>query len=84
MEWTAMATMIDALRLAFERAAEQSEDEQAALAALIVQTLDADARWDALLADPLTPQALDLLAAEALAEDDEGLTEEITGDGFLL
>ena len=78
-----MATMIDALRLAFERAAEQSEDEQAALAALIVQTLDADARWDALLADPLTPQALDLLAAEALAEDDEGLTEEITGDGFL-
>jgi hypothetical protein len=83
MEWTAMGTMIDALKQAFERAAEQPGDEQAALAALIVQTLDADARWDALLADPLTPQALDLLAAEAMAEDDEDLTEEITGDGFL-
>ncbi|HEU4782191.1 MAG TPA: hypothetical protein VFS83_02515 [Ktedonobacterales bacterium] len=48
-----------------------------------MQTMDDDARWDALFADPLTPQALDLLAAEALAEDDAGEAEEITGEGFL-
>ena len=77
-----MSTMIDALREAFERAAQQPEDEQAALAALITRTLD-DAKWEALLADPLTPEALDLLAAEAIAEDDAGQTEEITGDSFL-
>ncbi len=78
-----MTTMIAALKQAFERAAQQSEEEQTALAALIMQTLDDDAKWEALLADPLTPQALDRLAAEAIAEDDAGLTEEITGDGFL-
>jgi hypothetical protein len=71
--------MIDVLRQALGRAAEQSAEEQAALAALIERVLDADTRWDALLADPLTPEALDLLLAEALAEDVEGLTEEITG-----
>lgn len=78
-----MATMIAALKQAFERAAQQSEEEQTVLAALIMRTLDDDAKWEALLADPLTPQALDRLAAEAIAEDDAGLTEEITGDGFL-
>lgn len=45
--------------------------------------LDADARWEALFADPLMPQALDELAAEAIAEDEAGLTEEIAGDEFL-
>jgi hypothetical protein len=63
--------MIDALKQAFDRAAQQSEEEQAALAAVIMQTLDDDAKWDALFADPLTPQALEILAAEALAEDDQ-------------
>lgn len=75
--------MIDVLKQAFERAAQQPEEEQKALAALITQALDADAKWDELFADPLTPEALDLLAAEAIAEDDAGRTEEITGDGFL-
>ncbi|HKS71153.1 MAG TPA: hypothetical protein VJQ45_12065 [Ktedonobacterales bacterium] len=75
--------MSEALRQAFERAAEQSEEEQTALAARIMQMLDADATWEALFADPLTPQALDALAAEAIAEDEAGLTEEITGDEFL-
>ncbi len=78
-----MTTIIAALKQAFERAAQQSEEEQTVLAALIMQTLDDDAKWEALLADPLTPQALDRLVAEAIAEDDASLTEEITGDGFL-
>lgn len=75
--------MIDELKQAFHRAEQQTEEEQAALAALILQTLDDDVRWDALFADPLTPVALELLAAEALADDEAGKTEDILGDGFL-
>jgi len=75
-----MSTMIDARREAFERAAQQPEEEQAALATLIMRTLDDDVKWEMLLASPLTPEALDLLAAEAIAEDDARQTEQITGD----
>ncbi len=78
-----MNTMIDVLKEAVDRASQRSEEEQAVIAALIMETLDADAKWDALFADPLTPEALEVLAAEAIAEDEAGLTEEITGDGFL-
>jgi len=38
-----------------------------------MQAMDDDTKWE----------ALNLLAAEALAEDDAGQTEEITGEGFL-
>ncbi len=75
--------MIDALKQAFDYAAQQSEEEQAALADLIMKTIDGDARWEELFADPLTPELLDMLAAESLAEDQAGQTEEIKGDGFL-
>jgi len=63
-----MEETIPALKRAFERAAHATEEEQAAIAALIMRTLDDDARWDALLADPLTALALETLAAEAIAE----------------
>ncbi len=78
-----MSTMIDALKQAVERASQQPAEEQEALAAMLIQAMDDDAKWEALFADPLTPQALEMLAAEAIAEDDAGQTEEITGDGFL-
>lgn len=78
-----MGAMIEALKQAVERASQQSKEEQEALAAMLMQAMDDDAKWEALFSDPLTPQALDLLAAEALAEDDAGKTEAITGDGFL-
>ncbi len=45
--------------------------------------VDDDAKWDALFADPLTPQALDELAREAIADDDARLSDDITGDRFL-
>ena len=64
-----MSTMIDALKQAVERASQQSAEEQEALAVMLIQAMDDDARWEELFADPLTPQALDLLAAEALAEE---------------
>ena len=74
--------MIDALRQAVERAAQQPEDEQAVIASAIEALLDADTRWAALLNDPRTPAALDALVSEALAEVAAGQAEEITGDGF--
>lgn len=42
-----------------------------------------DAVWDALFADPLTPLALEALAAGAIAENDAGETEPITDNDFL-
>ena len=69
--------MIDALKQAFVFAAQQSDEEQAALADLIMRAIDGDARWEELFADPLTPELLDLLAAESLAEDRAGKAKEI-------
>jgi len=60
--------MIDALKQAFDYAAQQNEAEQAVLADLIMKTVDGDARWEELFADPLTPELLDMLAAESIAE----------------
>ncbi len=74
--------LTDALKQAMERAAQQSESEQAAIAQTIMEMLDADTAWNALLNDPRTPQVLDDLWAEALDEVKEGKAEEITGDGF--
>ncbi len=68
-----MGMMVDALKQAFDRAAQQSEEEQTALAALIMEVLEADDRWEKLFADPLPQAALDALAADALAEDEQGL-----------
>ena len=75
--------MIDALKQAFVFAAQQSDEEQAALADLIMRAIDGDARWEELFADPLTPELLDLLAAESLAEDRAGKAKEIKGAAFL-
>ena len=75
--------MIDALKQAFDSAAKQSEEEQAVLAAVIMKTIDGDARWEVLFADPLTPELLDMLAAESIAEGRAGRTEEIKGGRLL-
>lgn len=73
----------DILRQAMERAAQQSETEQAIIAQAIVEILDADTRWNTLLSDPLTPQALEQLWAEAEDDVKAGRTEVIGDDGFL-
>ncbi|HKV83669.1 MAG TPA: hypothetical protein VJN88_03885 [Ktedonobacterales bacterium] len=73
----------DILRQAMERAAQQSETEQAIIAQAIAEILDADARWNSLLSDPRTPQALEQLWAEAKEDVQAGRTEVIGDDGFL-
>ncbi|GEM_PF-5133510 len=47
------------------------------------ETLDDDARWEALFADPRTPEWLETLRAEAQEEVACGQAEEINSDGFL-
>lgn len=69
--------MIDELREAFDLAAQKSEREQAEIAARIKDMLSADARWEALLADPASLAMLDEMAEEAHQEYLRGETEEI-------
>lgn len=73
----------DILRQAVERASQQSEEEQVVIAQAILEILDADARWNELLADPRSSQALEDLWAEAQEDVKAGRTEEIGDDGFL-
>jgi hypothetical protein len=75
--------MTERLKEAFSLAEQFPEDEQKALAELFLQEMQATARWDALFADPRSDELLERLANEALAEDEAGETEEITGDSFL-
>ena len=72
----------EALKRAIDRAAQQPEAEQAAIAQAILDMLDADSTWNALLGDPRTPVVLEKLWEEALDEVKAGKAEEITGDGF--
>ena len=72
--------MIDELRAAFELAAQQSEHEQAAIAARIQLMIEADQQWTALLSDADSLSMLDEMADEAHQEYLRGETEEILPD----
>lgn len=69
--------MIDALKEAVERAAQQTEQEQAALAHLLMQAMDADARWDVLLRTPSSLAMLEQMAEEAHQEHLLGETRDL-------
>ena len=69
--------MIDELREAFDLAARKSEREQAVIAARIKEMIEADAQWEALLADPDSLAMLEEMAEEARQEYLRGDTEEI-------
>lgn len=69
--------MIDELRKAFALAAQQSAEEQAAIAARIKTMIDADQQWDALLSDPDNLSMLEEMAEEAHQEYLRGETDEI-------
>ena len=75
--------MIERLKQAFEQAEQRSEAEQELLARLLLEEMQSGERWTALFADPRSEELLEKLVAAAIAEDDAGETEEITGDGFL-
>jgi hypothetical protein len=75
--------MIERLRQAFALAETRSDEEQEALAELILEQRQAEERWDRLFDDPRSETLLERLASAALAEDEAGQTEEITGNAFL-
>lgn len=59
--------MTKLLKTAFDAAAELSEDEQDAMARLVLAELDSEERWQRRF--DASSEVLDRLAAEALAED---------------
>jgi len=62
---------------AVARAAALSPPEQDALAALILSEIQDGQRWETLFQDRRSSLLLKRLAAEALAEDEAGLTEPL-------
>jgi hypothetical protein len=75
--------MIELLKEAFAQAEQLSEEEQQALAEMILEQIANEKRWDALLDDPTRASAVDALADEALAEFKAGKSyplSEVFGD----
>ena len=71
------AWTIDRLRQAFFLAERQPEQEQEALAALLLEEMVDDDRWKALFADPRGTSLLARLAEEPAREDQAQRTELI-------
>ena len=63
---------------AVARARQLPADRQNAIAALILDEIDDEARWDAAFAN--SPDVLEQLAAQADEEDRKGLTEVLDPD----
>ena len=72
--------MTELLKKAFEKASRLPQDEQDRFGAWMLEELDSNERWDELFAR--SPELLEKLAAEAIAEDDAGLTEPLDPDNL--
>jgi hypothetical protein len=70
--------MTKALKKAFDAASRLPEKDQEELAAAILEELAADHRWEAALRS--SPDVLERLADEALAEDKAGRTKPLDFD----
>ena len=67
--------MTEALERAFKEAQALPDQEQLEIAELIERKI-ADMRWEKLLARPESESMLHAMAADAIAEDDAGVTRE--------
>jgi hypothetical protein len=72
--------MTKSLQEAFTKASQLSPEEQEAFGAWMLHELDSEQRWDELFSR--SPELLEKLAAEAIAEDDTGLTETLDPDNL--
>jgi hypothetical protein len=72
--------MTDILQQAFEKASRLPPHEQNAVGAWLLAELDSEQRWDELFSR--SPELLAKLAAEAIAEDDAGLTLPLDPDAL--
>ncbi len=62
---------------AFEKARELPEDEQDAIASIILQEIESEHRWDELFARPESADLLSRMADEALAEARAGRAKKL-------
>ncbi len=67
--------MTSSLQDAFKKASALPEDQQNVLAAVLLEEIASEKRWQEAL--DRSPDALDRLAEEALAEDDAGRTVDL-------
>ncbi|MBA3480983.1 MAG: hypothetical protein H0T51_04115 [Pirellulales bacterium] len=72
--------MTKSLQQLIEKASQLPPEQQESFAALMLYELESDQRWDELFAR--SPELLEKLAAEAIAEDDAGLTEPLDPDNL--
>lgn len=72
--------MTELLKKAFERASRLPAEEQDRFGAWMLEELSSEEHWDELFAR--SPELLETLAAEAIAEDDAGLTEPLDPDNL--
>lgn len=70
--------MTQLVKKAFDKISELPSEEQERFAAWMLEELESEARWDELFAR--SPELLEKLADEAIAEDDAGLTEPLDPD----
>jgi len=68
------------LQRAVAEASQLPEDEQEAVGAWILAELESERRWDDLFAR--SPDLLSEMAAEAVREDEAGLTEPLDPEAF--
>jgi hypothetical protein len=69
--------MTEQLRKAIEQVEQLSAAEQDHIAALMLEEVASEERWEALFDDPRSERALAQMVAEAIAEDEAGLTRDL-------
>jgi hypothetical protein len=72
--------MTEMFAKAVEQVNQLADEQQDAIAALILEEIEDEARWDALFAR--SQDVLEQLAAEAEEEDRQGLTKELDPDSL--
>jgi hypothetical protein len=72
--------MTHLMEQAIERASQLSEDEQNAIAAIILREIESDERWDELFARPASADLLSRMADEAMSEVQSGRVQKLDLD----
>ena len=72
--------MTHLMEQAIERASQLSEDEQNAIAAIILREIESDKRWDELFARPASADLLSRMADEAMSEVQSGRVQKLDLD----
>ena len=72
--------MTQLMEQAIERASRHGEDEQNAIAAIILREIESDERWDELSAQPASADLVSRLADEAMSEIRSGRVRKLDLD----